>query len=137
MKSYENKTIIITVTIIFLVIEIIFISLLFIKKEYVYETISGLVIDKNKVIFLLDKEEEKNIYKNTYVYYNNRKVKIEILENHGVVLTNKEKKYKELLLKIKIGNKYKANDSINISIKKNKVKLIKLIKKIWDGDQNG
>lgn len=134
MKSYENKTIIITVTIIFLVIEIIFISLLFIKKEYVYETISGLVIDKNKVIFLLDKEEEKNIYKNTYVYYNNRKVKIEILENHGVVLTNKEKKYKELLLKIKIGNKYKANDSINISIKTNKIKLIKLIKKIWDGD---
>lgn len=134
MKSYENKAIIITVTIIFLVIEIIFISLLFIKKEYVYETISGLVIDKNKVIFLLDKEEEKNIYKNTYVYYNNRKVKIEILENHGVVLKNKEKKYKELLLKIKIGNKYKANDSINISIKTNKIKLIKLIKKIWDGD---
>ncbi len=134
MKKFEKKEMIIVLSILFLISEFLFLFSLFIEKDYIYKSITGVVMQKNKVIFLVNEEEKKEMDKNSYVYYENKKRKIEILEDHGIVLKKGKQSYREILLKIKTGNKLKEKDSLTVAMKEKKIRKIEILKKIWDGD---
>ena len=129
-KDYEKKELIIILSCIFIIFEIIIISISFIKKEYSYKLLNGIVLDKNIALFVI--KEKNYFYKNSTLYNKDKKIKYKILEDKEIVLNDKEK-YRQIKLKLKLNN-YRINDSITVSLKNKKIKIYKLIKNIWDGD---
>lgn len=134
IKNYEKKELIIFFSLIFLIVEALFITYLFISKEYHYEKLSGIVLKDNLIIVVASDTERKNINNNTFFFIDSKKVKFKLVEDKGVVMTKEKKKYYELIINVKFDKKYKVNDLINISIKTKKIRLIEIFKIIWEGD---
>lgn len=133
LKNYEKKSFIIFISILFIVSLIAFIILLFTKKEYHYNKMSGIVLDKDLVILVVDDKERKNIYNNTFLYLNSKKERYKIIEDKGIILKKEKMNYHEILVKINFDKDYKINDTINLSIKTKKIRLIEIFKIIWEG----
>lgn len=95
---------------------------------------SGIIMKNNIVIVVLDKEELFNLHKNVYVYHNNKRIKFKIEKNNGAIISKGNKKYYEVLIKLKLPKKYKSNDLVELTIKNKKIISIKIFKLIWDGD---
>ena len=72
----------------------------------------------------------KILYKNKYLYSNDKKIKYEIIEEQDKIDDN----YNEILIKYNFNKEYKDKETISISVKKEKYKLIEIFKIIWDGD---
>jgi len=85
-------------------------------------------------MIVVSKAERKIIYKNHFLYHNNKKIKYEVLEDRGAIITKGKTKYYEILLNFKFLKKYKANDILELSIKEKKYKVIEIFKIIWEGD---
>lgn len=134
VKNYEKKELLVFISIILLILEILFGVYLFIKKDYEYEKISAIVLKDNLLIIVADKTERNNINKNNFVYIDSKKERYKLIEDKGVIMTKENKKYYELLIRVKLNKKYKVNDTINLSIKTKKIRLIKIFKIIWEGD---
>lgn len=133
IRNYEKKDLIIVLIIIFFVLEIIGVYYLIKDREYTYYKISGVVSNKNLVTFIVDKKERQILYKSQTIYLDNKKFKYEIKENRGVILKKNNKKYYEVLLKIKLPKNKKTTDVLEFSIKNKKKRLIEIIKNIWKG----
>lgn len=133
IRNYEKKDLIIVLIIIFFVLEIIGVYYLIKDREYTYYKISGVVSNKNLVTFIVDKKERQILYKSQTIYLDNKKFKYEIKENRGVILKKDNKKYYEVLLKIKLPKNKKTTDVLEFSIKNKKKRLIEIIKNIWKG----
>lgn len=84
----------------------------------------------------VDKKERKDLYKNKYLYIDNKKIKYKILKDKGITLKENNKEYYEIYLKLKLKGKYKQNDYIKITIQNKKIRLLEIFKLIWDGDVN-
>lgn len=94
---------------------------------------SGIVLDKDLVILVVDDKERKNIYNNTFLYLNSKKERYKIIEDKGIILKKDKMNYHEILVKINFDKDYKINDTINLSIKTKKIRLIEIFKIIWEG----
>ena len=128
MKNYEKKEIMIIVSILLIGMEIIFITSLFIKKEYTYLSITGMVSNQDLVLVMVNQKEKMILMKNKNILYNDKVLKYELLEDHGIIVKRNKEKYRELLLKINIG-KDKINESITLTVKNKKISRIQLIRK--------
>lgn len=133
VKKYETKEIIIASSIIFIISMIALFIFLYERKEYKYEELTGIVLADDLVIIVAKKETRKNIYNNSFFYLNSKKKKYKIIEDRGVVLRKEKNKYYELLVKIKFDKDYKPNDTIKLSVKTEKMRLIEMFKIIWEG----
>ena len=132
-KNYEKTELIIFITTIFLILEIIGIICLVKKKEYTYQKVSGIVSGKNLVTVIVNNKERKYFYQNQTLFLNNKNTKYSIKEDRGKLLKKKNKVYYELLVNIKLSKKIKSTDVVDLSIKKEKRSLFKILKKIWEG----
>ena len=134
VRNYEKISLVYIICIIVFVFEIIFIIILFKQKEYRYEILNGTVMKDNITLLIISSDDKKLIYKNKYIYINDKKIKFRIIEDKGVVIKSNSKKYYEVLIGYKFPQKKKTNDSISISIKKEKYRIIEMFRLIWDGD---
>lgn len=134
VRNYEKKIPIYILLLILIIIELVFLINLCNKKIYTYEVINSVVIKDNLVLMIISNKQNKLLNKNSYLYLEGKKIKYKIFEDRGFVIKNKKEKYKEILLEFKFDKKYKANDSLLIILKKEKIKLIEIFKIIWEGD---
>jgi len=133
-RNYENNNLIIVLSIFIVLLEIIFLVQLISKKIFIYQKISGIVMKDNTFLLVMDINERKNLYKNKYIYYENKKIKYKMLKDNGPIITKDNKKYYEITIKTNKSIKQKSNSSITFAIKEKKINLIKIFKLIWDGD---
>ena len=134
VRNYEKKILINFLLIFLVLLEIIVFILCFIYKMNVYENISGIVLKDDLVVLIVNNETKKNIYKNILLYLNNKKIKYEIVEDRGYILKRNKEEYSEILISFKFDKNYKVNDSLQLMLKKEKIRIIEIFKIIWEGD---
>lgn len=133
-KKYENLINIKVVTILLIIIQLIFILLMTNYKIYKNKSLTCIVMNKNICLLVLDSKDKELLYKNTKLFVNNKENKFNIVEDNNVVVTNGKKKYKEILIKVDLVKSYKTNDTVNLTIRERKIKLIEIFKVILEGD---
>ena len=134
VRNYEKKILINFLLIFLVLLEIIVFILCFIYKMNVYENISGIVLKDDLVVLIVNNGTKKNIYKTTLLYLNNKKIKYEIVEDRGYILKRNKEEYSEILISFKFDKNYKVNDSLQLMLKKEKIRIIEIFKIIWEGD---
>ncbi len=133
-KKYENLTKIKIITVLLIIIQLIFILLMTNYKVYKDKTLTCIVMNKNICLLVLDDKEKELLHKNMKLYVNNKENTFKIIEDNNVVVTNGKKKYKEILIKVDLVKSYKTNDTVNLTIRERKIKLIEIFKVILEGD---
>ena len=133
-KKYENLINIKVVTVLLIIIQLIFILLMTNYKVYKNKSLTCIVMNKNICLLVLDSKEKELLYKNTKLFVNDKENKFNIVEDNNVVVTNGKKKYKEILIKVDLVKSYKTNDTVNLTIRERKIKLIEIFKVILEGD---
>lgn len=133
-KKYENLTKIKIITVLLIIIQLIFILLMTNYKVYKDKTLTCIVMNKNICLLVLDDKEKELLHKNMKLYVNNIENTFKIIEDNNVVVTNGKKKYKEILIKVDLVKSYKTNDTVKLTIRERKIKLIEIFKVILEGD---
>ena len=133
-KKYENLTKIKIITVLLIIIQLIFILLMTNYKVYKDKTLTCIVMNKNICLLVLDDKEKELLHKNMKLYVNNKENTFKIIEDNNVAVTNGKKKYKEILIKVDLVKSYKTNDTVNLTIRERKIKLIEIFKVILEGD---
>ncbi len=133
-RKYEKFSLVLFLCLFVLFLEFIFILFLFNNKEYKYDQYTGVVVKDNLMTIIIPNEKRKVLYKNRYLYHNDKKIKYRIIEEKKNLYKNNGKQYHELLIDFRFDKKYKTSDVVTISIKKEKYRLIEMFKLIWDGD---
>ena len=136
-SKYERFGIIIFFIIVLIVFEIVFIISIFKTKNEIYVNYSGVVMKNNLGVFIINNDQMNIIYKNRYLYFNGKRIKYSIEKITKDVIKKDNNKYNEVLLRFKFSKKkYKDNDVIDISIRRDKESIIKMFKIIWRGDKS-
>ncbi len=133
-KKYENLTKIKIITVLLIIIQLIFILLMTNYKVYKDKTLTCIVMNKNICLLVLDDKEKELLHKNMKLYVNDKENTFKIIEDNNVVVTNGKKKYKEILIKVDLVKSYKTNDTVKLTIRERKIKLIEIFKVILEGD---
>lgn len=133
-KKYENLKKIKIITVLLIIIQLIFILLMTNYKVYKDKTLTCIVMNKNICLLVLDDKEKELLHKNMKLYVNDKENTFKIIEDNNVVVTNGKKKYKEILIKVDLVKSYKTNDTVKLTIRERKIKLIEIFKVILEGD---
>lgn len=133
-KKYEDLTKIKIITVLLIIIQLIFILLMTNYKVYKDKTLTCIVMNKNICLLVLDDKEKELLHKNMKLYVNDKENTFKIIEDNNVVVTNGKKKYKEILIKVDLVKSYKTNDTVKLTIRERKIKLIEIFKVILEGD---
>ena len=131
--SFEKMNGIVIISTIFLLIEGIFLFVIFHKKIELFSRISGVVVDQEVVLYL-NEIERKNLYANTYFYIDNKKIIYHIKEDRGIVLYQDSIPYYGIVLDFQFSKKFKTNDMIEMSIQMKNIRLIDYFKIVFGGD---
>lgn len=134
VRNYEKQVLIIFVLIVLIIIEIFSFIVLYNYKVYKYKKLTGIISNNNIVTLIVDKEEKKLLYKNKKVYLNNKLLEYKILEDKGYITKKDNTKYYEIIIFVKTPKNKKSSDYVELSIKNKKINILKLIKKIGEGD---
>lgn len=134
IKKYEKNSFVLFICFIIFIFELIFFILIYERKEYKYEKITTTVVKKNLVLIVVSKDTKQILYKNKYLYLNDKKKKYAIVEERESVIRQGRKKYYELLISYKFDKNYKSSDIMSVSVKNEKYRMIEIFKLIWDGD---
>ena len=134
VRNYEKQVLIIFILIVLIIIEIFSFIVLYNYKVYKYKKLTGIISNNNIVTLIVDKEEKKLLYKNKKVYLNNKSLEYRIIEDKGYITKKDNTKYYEIIIFIKTPKNKKSSDYVELSIKNKKINLLKLIKKIGEGD---
>lgn len=133
VRNYEKQELVIFTLLVLIIIEIFSFIFLFSYKVFEYKKINGIITNNNIVSLVVDKTDKKILNKNNKIYLNNKELKYKVIEDKGVISKKNNKNYYEVLIKIKTP-KNKLNEIINLSIRDKKTSVIKLFKKIGEGD---
>lgn len=133
-KWYEKKNKSIICSVIFLMLEALFLWFLFNRKIVMYEKFSGVVVKDDLLVFLLSDEQLKMFYKNKIVFVQNKSKKFTIKKVDKNVLKRNGVSYNHVFIKLNISNKYKENDILDVSIMCKSVKSINIFRIILGGD---
>ena len=136
-SRYERFGLLIFFIIILILFEVIFIINIMREKNEIYISFSGVVMKNNIGLFIINDKDMKILYKNKYLYFNGKRIKYSIEKITKDVIKKDNNKYNEVLLRFKFSKKkYKDNDVIDISIRRDKESIIKMFKIIWRGDKS-
>ena len=133
LKNYECKTIFYIMSLVFLILFLIFICYLFFNKHFCYKTYTGIVSNKN-VILMVKSKETKYFYQNATLLNDSKRKRFSIKKVYKNILTKDNIKYDQIIIDFKFSNKYKDNDALEISLRKEKEKYIDIFKIIWKGE---
>ena len=134
VRNYEKQVLIIFILIVLIIIEIFSFIVLYNYKVYKYKKLTGIISNNNIVTLIVDKEDKKILYKNKKVYLNNKSLEYRIIEDKGYITKKDNTKYYEIIIFIKTPKNKKSSDYVELSIKNKKTNILKLIKKIGEGD---
>ena len=136
-SRYERFGLLIFFVVILILFEIIFIINIMREENEIYISFSGVVMKNNIGLFIINDKDMKILYKNKYLYFNGKRIKYSIEKITKDVIKKDNNKYNEVLLRFKFSKKkYKDNDVIDISIRRDKESIIKMFKIIWRGDKS-
>ena len=123
-------------TVVFILIILILVLLIFSFSKNIreYKVINSSVVKDDLVEVLVTDKELKMIYDNNYLFLNRRKKLIKIEEVNKSILVRKNKKYHNVLLKLKLNNDVKVNDIKSLVLFNRKVNIFEMIKIIWKGE---
>lgn len=134
-SKFERFGLLIFFIFILILFEIIFVINIMREKNEIYISFSGVVMKNNIGLFIINDKDMKILYKNKYLYFNGKRNKYSIEKITKNVIKKNNNKYNEVLLKFKFSKKkYKDNDVIDISIRRDKEPIIKMFKIIWRGE---
>lgn len=133
-RNYENSSLLIFIILIYLILVGFMIVIYFNKTYRSYNLISVIVVTDNYVKTYVDNETLKELKSTSRFYIDDEIVNYEIIEVDRNVISRKNKRYHGLLLKTNFSNKYKDNDSIDVSIYSSKKKIYTIFKKCWESD---
>lgn len=134
VRNYEKQSLMILILSILIIIEVISFIFLFRYKVFEYKKLNGVITNKNIITIIVSKNEKNVLLKNKTIYIDNKLLKYKILEDKGVIVKNNNKKYYEILISIKTPKNKKISDYVELSIKDKKISVMKLLKKIGEGD---
>ena len=130
-KTYEKDELIIITTFVFLIVVLILLLNLFSIRYRTYKVVDAIVINDNHIEVILMEEEYKLLKNSHYLYIDNKRYKKEITSIEKNILKRNKKYYHEIILRVKLPNKYKDNDVLRITIYNNKEKVINIFKSCW------
>lgn len=133
-KNYEKNILMIYMVIIFIVFEVMMISLYFKKMYRTYCVIDAFMICDNYIKMYVDNDTMKTIRSSSIFYIDDKLHKYKVVNIESDVITKNNKKYYGVIIQTKIPNKYKDNDAILISIFTRKEKIYNILKKCWESD---
>lgn len=133
-RNYENSSLLVFIILIYLILVGFMIVIYFNKTYRSYNLISVIVVTDNYVKTYVDNETLKELKSTSRFYIDDKIVNYEIIEVDRNVISRKNKSYHGLLLKTNFSNKYKDNDSIDVSIYSYKKKIYTIFKKCWESD---
>ena len=136
VRNYERKDIIAIAITITVILEIAVILALINKKEYSYQKIPGIIIKKDFILVMVNKEEKKILGSNKKLFIDNKEKKYMIEEDRGIIMHKNNQDYYEIVINTKTSKEYNPNDIVNVVVRKTKHKLIGMFKIIWEGDEN-
>lgn len=131
-KKYEKTFSLFLGVFFLLVFELIFLFFLFQKKIQTYKKIQG-VVSNNSIILVLNYQDRKKIYSNSFLYVDGKKKYYKIENDLGIILQKDGEDYYQIGIVWDKMN-YKNNDSITMSIKDKKIRLIEIFQIILEGD---
>jgi len=134
VRNYEKQVLIIFILIILITIEIFSFIVLYNYKVYKYKKLTGIISNNNIVTLIVDKNDKKLLYENKKVYLNNKLLEYRIIEDKGYITKKDNTKYYEIIVFVKTPKNKKSSDYVELSIKNKKINILKLIKKIGEGD---
>ena len=131
-KAYQSKILITYLIILTIILEVIFIFILNSNKFYKYKEFYCIMSQKNTCLLVIKKKEKNLLYKNSILYIKNKKIKFQIVEDNGIVITKNKEIYNEVL--IKLNRNYPGKETLNVLLPDKKIKLLEIFKLIWEGD---
>lgn len=131
-KAYQSRILITYLIILTIILEVIFIFILNSYKIYKYKEFYCIMSQKNTCLLVIKKKEKKLLYKNSILYIKNKKIKFQIVEDNGIVITKNKEIYNEVL--IKLNRNYPGKETLNVLLLDKKIKLLEIFKLIWEGD---
>lgn len=131
-KAYQSRILITYLIILTIILEVIFIFILNSYKIYKYKEFYCIMSQKNTCLLVIKKKEKKLLYKNSILYIKNKKIKFQIIEDNGIVITKNKEIYNEVL--IKLNRNYPGKETLNVFLPDKKIKLLEIFKLIWEGD---
>lgn len=131
-KAYQSRILITYLIILTIILEVIFIFILNSNKIYKYKEFYCIMSQKNTCLLVIKKKEKKLLYKNSILYIKNKKIKFQIVEDNGIVITKNKEIYNEVL--IKLNRNYPGKETLNVLLPDKKIKLLEIFKLILEGD---
>ena len=131
-KAYQSRLLITYLIMLTIILEVIFIFILNSYKIYKYKEFYCIMSQKNTCFLVIKKKEKKLLYKNSILYIKNKKIKFQIVEDNGIVITKNKEIYNEVL--IKLNRNYPGKETLNVLLPDKKIKLLEIFKLIWEGD---
>ncbi len=132
VRNYEKNGWVLLITCLLFMLELILLIYLNKTKEYEYEKITGYLVDKKEIVITPNKKLRKILYQNKKIVIEGHDLLYEIVEDKGVVFRQNNQDYYELILKAKIPST--KDQIVEISIKKNKKRVLELLKSVWKGE---
>ena len=131
-KAYQSRLLITYLIMLTIILEVVFIFILNSYKIYKYKEFYCIMSQKNTCLLVIKKKEKKLLYKNSILYIKNKKIKFQIVEDNGIVITKNKEIYNEVL--IKLSRNYPGKETLNVLLPDKKIKLLEIFKLIWEGD---
>ncbi|MDO5393192.1 MAG: hypothetical protein Q4F33_01200 [Mycoplasmatota bacterium] len=134
-KKYENNQNLIIISWLFLIIAL-WSSLTVLNKEiYIYKKISGVLYTDSAMEVVISREDTKLLQKNKYVFINNKKMKIKIVQVNENILRRNKTSYNQVFINIgeKVGS---VGEVVSVTAVTKRIKVANIFKIIWEGDND-
>lgn len=130
LRKYEKTFALYLGILLFFICFVFFLLFLIFGRHFCYINFNGVVSNEN-VIFMVSSDQINYFYNNANLINDAKVKKFSIEKVHKNILKKDGQDYHEVIVKFNFSKKYKDNDVLNISLKKEKERLIDIFKIIW------
>lgn len=105
------------------------------KEIYIYKKISGVLYTDSAMEVVISREDTKLLQKNKYVFINNKKMKIKIVQVNENILRRNKTSYNQVFINIgeKVGS---VGEVVSVTAVTKRIKVANIFKIIWEGDND-
>ncbi len=129
-KKYEKTTCIFLIIIVLVFVEIILFVNIKSIKVVSYHQIPLILSNEREGYVVVNQKDRMNLYKNKYLYIQNKKIEYEMLEDQKI------KERNEYQITIKLSKKIKQKEMVMMTIENKKISVIDMMINAWGGDKN-
>jgi UTP-glucose-1-phosphate uridylyltransferase len=99
-------------------------------KVVSYHQIPIILSNEREGYVVVNQKDRMNLYKNKYLYIQNKKIEYEMLEDQKI------KERNEYQITIKLSKKIKQKEMVMMTIENKKISVIDMMINAWGGDKN-